>query len=451
MLVHVFGTDEPPEGEVDIVWEIEHRHLAEAEFAFECWEDALDAPHYTLAELAAGTEERLLAHVDALVVAGPIVAERLLLPTLRDTDAYPERVAAAVLACPGPVPALDALCESEEPDLARGLARGLELRQDNDLDTLLIQALPRAHDVGLAAMLEVLARRGRPIEAGIADFARHPKASVARAAAMLLRACPDHRALDALTPLAQSEDPDVCVAALASALIRGVSGAWELAVYWAFTPRESPRRRSALVWVALLGEPAARARLLGLLDDPAHRIDAVWAAGFAGTVAAVRSCLSLLDDEELGPLAGEAIHAIVGLPVDDQRLWRERPRERGDALPTLSDDNLEKDLSLAPEYFLPIPDPDAIRSWWATSEGRFDPNCRYLYGRHFDASALAHALRHAPLRRRHNLALELAARSQGTLQLSTRALTSVQLGQLERLTNEPNYATVDYQRRSAIR
>jgi hypothetical protein len=91
------------------------------------------------------------------------------------------------------VPALDGLCESEEPDLARGLARGLELRQDDDLDTLLIQALPRAHDVGLAAMLEVLARRGRPIEPGIADFARHPNASVARAAAMLMWACPDRR------------------------------------------------------------------------------------------------------------------------------------------------------------------------------------------------------------------------------------------------------------------
>jgi hypothetical protein len=49
--------------------------------------------------VARGVEERLLAHVDALAAAGPVVVERLLVPTLRDADAYPQRVAAAVLAC----------------------------------------------------------------------------------------------------------------------------------------------------------------------------------------------------------------------------------------------------------------------------------------------------------------------------------------------------------------
>jgi hypothetical protein len=37
----VAGHYEPRE--VDIAWELEHRHLDEAEFAFERWEDALVA------------------------------------------------------------------------------------------------------------------------------------------------------------------------------------------------------------------------------------------------------------------------------------------------------------------------------------------------------------------------------------------------------------------------
>jgi uncharacterized protein (TIGR02270 family) len=449
MVAHVAGHYEPRE--VDLVWELEHRHLDEAEFAFECWEDALLAPHYDLDELASGVEERLLAHVDALAAAGPVVVERLLVPTLRDADAYPERVVAAVLACSSPDPALDALCETDEAELARGLGRGLELREDAGLDALLVRALGNTRDVGLAILLEVLFRRGWPAEPWIARFAQHGDARVARAAALLLRTCPDRRSLDALAPLAQSEHTDVRDAAIESALVRGVSGAWESASHWAFTSRESPNRGRALVWVALLGDAGAHARLLGLLDDPQHRRDALWAAGFTGSVAAARRCLQLLDDDELGRLAAEAVHAIVELPVDDERLWRDAPRDRGEALPALHDDNLEADLSLEPEAFLPIPEPDAIRSWWHANETRFDPHCRYLHGHRFDASAMARALRHGPLRRRHLLALELAARSRGTLRVSTRALTRVQVRGLERLASEPSYASIDFQRGSAIR
>ncbi len=71
MVLAVHGRFEPRES--DILWEIERRHLEEAEFVLELWEDALDAPHYTLEELAEGAEQRLLAHVDALAVGGLLV------------------------------------------------------------------------------------------------------------------------------------------------------------------------------------------------------------------------------------------------------------------------------------------------------------------------------------------------------------------------------------------
>src|SRR5690606_19727554 len=117
---------------------------------------------------------------------------------------------------------------------------------------------------------------------------------------------------------------------------------------------------------------------LGLLDDPAHRVDTLWAAGFTGSVAAVHRCVQLLDDgDEVGPLAGEAMQAIVGLPADDLGLWRDRAKDQSDdVLPALCDDNLESVLSLRPVYFLPLPEPDAIRSWWTAHEARFDSRCR---------------------------------------------------------------------------
>ena len=79
------------------LWDIVEEHLDEAEFLWEQWEHALLAPNYTLDELADGPEARLLAHLDGLVVGGPEVARRLLIPTL-DEDVEPTRVRAAALA-----------------------------------------------------------------------------------------------------------------------------------------------------------------------------------------------------------------------------------------------------------------------------------------------------------------------------------------------------------------
>src|SRR6185369_14237639 len=49
-------------------WDILEEHLAEAAFLWEQWELALDAANYSLDEVAAGPEERLRAHLDALVL-----------------------------------------------------------------------------------------------------------------------------------------------------------------------------------------------------------------------------------------------------------------------------------------------------------------------------------------------------------------------------------------------
>ena len=79
-----------------IVWDIYEEHLDEAAFLWAMWEQSLDAANYTLDEVIAGPEERLLAHLDGLVLGGRRVAERLLAPVLTDDD--PGKVAAAAWA-----------------------------------------------------------------------------------------------------------------------------------------------------------------------------------------------------------------------------------------------------------------------------------------------------------------------------------------------------------------
>jgi uncharacterized protein (TIGR02270 family) len=424
--------------EDDILWDIEAQHLDEAEFMFELWEAALDAPNYTLAELAAGPEQRLLAHVDGLVVGGPLVAERLLWPTIADPAAYYERVAAATLAICGAdsQPQLDRviamLMAAKEGDQRRGIMRALELLDDPSLDAKLVQAIDSSRGLGTAAMLEILARRRVRVGDWVSHFLRSDDLEVARAAARLVRHCPDPRALDGLRALVQSEDALLRHVALESALIRQVAGAWELAVYWAFVPGESPFRRDALTWVAMLGDAAAQQRVIDLVDSVEHRADAVWAVGFSGRVAAVDRCVELLADAEVGPLAGEVVCAIAGLSTEEDEFWvGPRASDENLVLPELREDDLDRDLVPSAEEALPIPEAAAIRRWWEACRPRFDPAVRYLRSNVFTGEAMVEALSAAPMRRRHVLALEIEMRTLGAITVNTRGLCIVQRRQLE--------------------
>ena len=61
-------------------------HLDEAAFCRTRLGAALGAPHYTAAEVEQGPEERLRAHLDALVLGGRPVAEQVLVPALDHED-----------------------------------------------------------------------------------------------------------------------------------------------------------------------------------------------------------------------------------------------------------------------------------------------------------------------------------------------------------------------------
>src|SRR6186713_3314527 len=70
-----------------ILWDIYEEHLDEAAFLLTQWEDAMKSAVYALPDVIVGPEERLAAHLDALVVGGKPVAEKLLFPALEGDDA----------------------------------------------------------------------------------------------------------------------------------------------------------------------------------------------------------------------------------------------------------------------------------------------------------------------------------------------------------------------------
>ncbi len=435
-----------------IIWDIEEQHLDEAEFLFEIREAALDAPHYTLADLAQKTERRLRANIDGLAYAGPMAAEELLTPVLRDPHASMERVAAAALARfvgdfgdPwGEV--LAALDESDRADAQHdGVIAALRMRDDAELEARVVGSIQTHESAGVATRLEILADRNIPTGEWLLHMLGSADARVVRAAARLARHTVAVSVLDAVGRLADSSDARIREAVLSTALVRGLSGAWEVATYTGLRAPDESRlvRRAASTWIAQFGDASVVDALTADLNAEHSRADRIWALGFSGWPAAVDHCVALLEDPEVGRLAAEAICAITGLSRDEESAWRIKPA-RDDELPQLHQDNLNADLVPTAEDKLPWPDPGTIALWWASRRAGFHPQTRYLGGRPMDGSCVLDALTSGPLRRRHALAFELAVRSGGSAWLDTRAATArqrLQLGRLATVINE-----IDFQR-----
>src|SRR6266487_4537415 len=80
-------------------WDVYEEHVDEAGFLWTQWMLANRAADRTIAAVEAGPEERLRAHLDALVIGGAPVRERFLLPALGSGD--PEQVFVATAALLG--------------------------------------------------------------------------------------------------------------------------------------------------------------------------------------------------------------------------------------------------------------------------------------------------------------------------------------------------------------
>jgi uncharacterized protein (TIGR02270 family) len=438
----------------NLIWDIQAEHLDEAEFLLEMWAHSVDSPKFTVASLREGPEERLWARIDGLVVGRRPVLDRLLLPVLDEPDDDEFRTAAATLAilqgaslddC---ARVLHALGRAEREG-RRGLVRGLIHARRSGLIQWLGTDIEGASGSGLVGRVQVLA--GYRVDAGarLIGWLRSEDLELRRAAAALARHTAMPEALRELGGAVADADGTLRWVALESALIRGMPGAWERVRAEAFNSRSfaAPHHRAALSWAALLGDEATHHRLLTELattPTPAR----LWAAGCCGRVAAVDVAVALLEHPTLARLAGEVVSAIAGLPVDDERYWLDRGAAIGvdedDALPELDDDDLDGDLRPSSDDALRRPDPDEVRSWWAKQRPRLDASVRTLSGRRLDGEQLAAGLRALPTRRRHPLALELAARTRGRAQIVSDAMTAVQERQLQAA--QPELETLDLQR-----
>lgn len=425
------STLSPPSLDEPVLWDVAEEHMEEAGFLWSLWEQSLDAPDFTLEQVVLGEEERLLAHLDGLVVGSEAVASRLLLPAVEEEEDSELVLAAALslmLGGQGSRAVAAALAEAEG-ERRRALIRSLQLAPSALAAHVAAPLLEHERSPVRAAALEVLAFHQVDLAEVLVRHLQDRDAWVRHGALLAARA-PSGRTLEAFIGQAASDDdPAVRDAALVAGMIHGLPRAWERCREVVQGGEAHPRQ--AMELLALLGGSGALTILLEGLERSAHRADAIWALGHSGWPEVVPFCLDHLDGEAtLARLAGEAVCAITGLDLVQARIVLPEPPEE-EAPEDADGEDLEVAMAPSAEEALPLPDAAGVRAWWGREGGRFAAGTRYLNGMPRGGAAVAAALRQGPMRRRHALALELAMRSGGSLQLETRTWARAQWAWLD--------------------
>jgi uncharacterized protein (TIGR02270 family) len=423
-----------------IPWDIYEEHLDEAAFLRSQWERSFHSANHTLADVADGPEARLLAHLDALVLGGRAVAERLLVPALLgdDTDRvfvaawallhgedadWFESVWEALVAAPQPAQR-DALgraftlgTRAELPArLAARLGRHSVHRGGGPLDVVhpdaVIVDVLAARDASRLARLPLRELGAAAVE-GSSDGSRALLGAVLRA---LPRVPATSQGMVALHGFIEAQfgsaHPDVRAAAIeAGALLRLAST--RSACRQAIAER-TPLVRLAMTALAVLGDRGDHERLRHWLETPDLQRAALWALGASGRIDAIEVLVQSLDDAALAPLAADSMSHIVGLGIEGPYAVAGAPASLDDGL---GDDDPPPDLS--PDDDLPTPHVAQVRAWWRANAQRFNPELRYVRGLPWTTTTWVAALTRSATWRHPGLRLALDAPLAATLDLRT--------------------------------
>ncbi|MFY2561073.1 TIGR02270 family protein [Corallococcus terminator] len=389
--------------------ELFETHLEEATFLWDQRRAAATSPQVLFPWVADTVEARLLAHLDALVLGGPRVAQALLEPASAAEEEGRVFSAAYALLASGAEAAREQVLswlESEEAVAREGATHALALAPGVDLEALLPPRLSRVAPPVASCLLRVLALRGRSKDVRLEPFLGHEAPAVVLAALQAARRLAVPVEPSALEVLLASSNAEVRDTALEVGMVRNLRGAWVACGERVKSTADAGWAAAARLWAMACDTDEKLEPLLAALKVPGLRPAAVRALGITGRVAAADALLGLMSDEALAPLAGEAFSGITGL------MWA----EPFVLTPPEPEEGAEDDTS--PDAGLPVPNAGQVARWWAEARGGFERRGRYLWGRPFGWERLTYALAEGPTRGRAALSLELAIRTRGARQVT---------------------------------
>lgn len=386
-------------------WDIYQEHLSEAAWLWGAWADALDSPAYSLEEVAAGLEERLLAHLDSLVLGGAPVAEELVVPALASDD--PGEVGAAAWVLLGAEdadrqdPAFERLASADPPG-QDAIWRALSLSPRADISRLIpfwFEGSPATQ----ARVLDIFAPREPDwVRERLDPVFRSGQPELVAAGLRTVRSSHNAAFVEHVRLALGHPHPDVQREAMSTGLSLGLKETWALCRSVALT--QGRPARLALGLLAVSPDAKDRAMVAERLSDPDAREHAVWAMGFCADVKAVDLLVQAMSDPTAAKLAGEAFTAITGAPIAGGLA------KSGDSTGPEVDEVKDDDPIPVgrPTDLLREPQVDAVARWWSKERSRYHPVIRYVQGQPRTTDALRAALVSAPTWRREILWTELA-------------------------------------------
>jgi uncharacterized protein (TIGR02270 family) len=403
---------------IAVIESIVEQHAEEAAFLWLLRGAAVQAPHYSLKDLA-DIDERVEAHIDGLRVAGEagwsICADALA------QEEPGEVFAAAVLAFEsGQDQRIKMVMEvaATEPELSLGLISALGWlsfdQVKEHIDQLLRSLTPELRRIGVAAFAVHRQDPGSILVDALNDENTSLKARAIRAVGELGR-------IDLLSMLKNqlaAEDKDCQFWAAWSAVLLGDRGE-AMEFLKTFATSESPFQESALnLTLRVMDNTSAQNWLKEMSQQPDWLRYTVIGAGVAGDPVRIPWLIEHMEMPELARVAGESFTMITGVDIAYEDLEGEWP-EDFEAGPTESPE--DEDVEMDSDEDLPWPEPKLIREWWDSNKNAFRNGTRYLLGQPISPEHLHKVLRTGYQRQRAAAALELAILQPGQPLFEVRA------------------------------
>ena len=419
---------------IDIIEE----HLEEADFLSQQRRNALGDRVYDLGRLA-DLEERLLAHLDGLLLAEGD-AWTLLKPKLTEGECGEAFAAAFVSLASGEAGYRDelmkALDQAKGP-VFEGITEAFRHSPSVEVEQILRSQLGGANPRVRAIALDVLSFRRAALDTKQLELFLLDKDPLVVAAAVTavgrLRVRP---LVSRVEGLLGSENPLVRSAAMRAVLLVGSGDA--LAHCRTAVKDKTEDSTDALILIGLTGQVDDARLLVEALNQPEVGRVAMTALGWLGYASTVDALVPLASDPKLSRLAGEAIARITGLDLEKEQLVATAPppsttKAAADSKPQ-EGANDEDEFVDDPDEGLPWPDSAKLASWWKTNVVRFSKTTRNRQGQPHNRQILIDILHNGNLPDRHHAAFELALLDPSSPLLETRAFANRQMRELKLLT-----------------
>lgn len=394
-------------------------HVQETASLVETRMALLRLPHVNLHGLGR-LDDRLLAHLDGLAVAGAAVHS-----LLEAEFESPSRGAAFALA----VPAIESgrpetleriwLLAEEAPAVVDGLKTAIGWVKRRHLQGIVRDLMRHADPARRVTGVTACAMHRTDPGFGSGAFLDDPAAAVRSRA---LRAVGELGLAD-LTPrcLAAMRDDDAeCRfwATWSSVLLGNRGVALEALRRLALEPDQPHRARAFRLSLQAMDARAAHATLKDLAVDPALTRWLIQGSGIAGDPSYVPWLIGHMANPETARLAGESFTLVTGADLDALQLWRPQPE---DVESGPSEDPDDTNVDLDADEGLMWPDSQKVEAWWAANAGRFQKRQRYFMGAPVTWEHCLDVLKHGYQRQRILAAHYLCLLNPGTPLFNTSA------------------------------